>query len=231
MRDQARYRGLYECRVRLPGTAAHRSRRDAVPPADRRLRVHVRGGRPPVRAGRSRGVDAAYEDGDVRDRAPAAARSPCATARDPRRPRSVAQRRVRGDGALEERVHRRGRDPAVVSGHRHCDRQGEEGRARAHGRWRSRGDRARHLPYQRTTALLANGPDTTYEEQNTGTNLPPRSRSIGDNDSYDCCSCDGGSASEPCPGDEPQPIRWYCRRSCALGTAACPPYHLAPWRR
>ncbi len=112
----------------------------------RRPRVDLLRRRPLVRAGRARGAHAADEPGDVRHRAPPAPRPPRPAARDPRRSRSVTERPLRRDGAAQERVHRGGRHPAVVPGHRHRDREGQEGRARRHRRRRPRGDLAGDLP-------------------------------------------------------------------------------------
>ena len=85
---------------------------------------------------------------------PATSRSSRAILDDPE---ASPNDRVRRARAAEERVHRRGRRAAVVPGHRHRDREGQEGRAGAHRRRRPRGDRARHLPHlrRRQPALLA----------------------------------------------------------------------------
>jgi fumarate hydratase class I len=177
--------------------------------------------------------------GDVRDRAPAAARSPRAAARDPRRPRGIAQRRVRRHRALEERVHRRGgilpscqdTGTAIVKG-----KKGElvltgggDREAIARGIFRTYADD--NLRYSQMA------PITTYDEKNTGTNLPAEIEieSV-DGDAYKLLfmAKGGGSANKSLLFQETKALlnpssllRWLDEKLRTLGTAACPPYHLA----
>ena len=127
----------------------------------------------------------------------------------------------------------------VVPGHRHRDREGQEGRARAHRRRRPRGDRARHLPHLRRgqPALLADGAAHTYDEKNTGTNLPAEIEiEAVDGDAYKLLfmAKGGGSANKSLLFQETKALlnpdslmRWLDEKLRTLGTAACPPYHLA----
>ena len=75
-------------------------------------------------------------------------------------PAASPERPVRGAGPAAQRQHRRRRRAADVPGHRHRDRDGQAGPARAHRRHRRRGDLARRLPgvHQAQPALLAARP-------------------------------------------------------------------------
>ena len=102
-----------------------------------------RGGGPPLPRGRARGAARRHVRGDPRHQPPAAARAPPAAAPHPRRPRGVRQRPVRRPRPAPERLHRRRRHPADVPGHRHRDRDGQEGRAGPHRRRRRGGHQPR----------------------------------------------------------------------------------------
>ena len=131
---------------------------------------------------------------------------------------------------------------ADVPGHRHRDRDGQEGPARLHRRATTRRrSRAASSTPTRTTNLRYSqmAPLDMYEEKNTGTNLPGADRALrraaATSTSFLFMAKGGGSANKtlPLPGDEgaPQP-RERCstfldEKIRTLGTAACPPYHLA----
>ena len=123
----------------------------------------------------ARGADAADPDGDARHRAPAAAGPPRAAARDPRRPGGLGQRSVRRARAAQEREHRRRRRAAGLPGHRHRDRHGQEGPARADRRATTSEAISRGVFDTYTEANLRYSqvaPLDMFEEKNTGNNLP-----------------------------------------------------------
>ena len=179
--------------------------------------------------------------GDVRDRAPPAARPPRAAARrsstTPRRRPTTVFVATR---AAEERVHRGGRHPPVVPGHRHRDREGQEGRARAHRRRRPRGDRPRasSRPTPRTTCATRRWRRSPCTRRRTpARTCRPRSRSrrstatrtsscswprAAARPTRACCSRRRRRCSTPT-----SLMRWLDEKLRTLGTAACPPYHLA----
>ena len=141
---------------------------------------------------------------------------------------------------LEERVHRRGRHPAVVPGHRHRDREGQEGRARAHRRRRPRGHRARHLhaPTPTTTFATRRWRRSPRSRRRTPARTCPAEIEIEavDGDAYKFLfmAKGGGSANKSLLFQETKALlnpdslmRWLDEKLRTLGTAACPPYHLA----
>ena len=81
------------------------------------------------RQGRARGADPAGARGLCRLPASAAPRPSGAVARDPRRSRGLGERPLRRVRSAEERQHRRRQGIADVPGHRHRDRDGQEGPA------------------------------------------------------------------------------------------------------
>ena len=118
--------------------------------------------------------------GHARHRALPAPRPPGPAAPDHRRPRGHQQRQVRRARPAQERQHRRRRAPADVPGHRHRDRHGQARPARPHRRHRRA--RHRHGVYDAYTRLNLRysqmAPITTWEEKNTGSNLPGPDRAL-----------------------------------------------------
>ena len=128
----------------------------------------------------------------------------------------------------------------VVPGHRHRDREGQEGRARAHRRRRPRGDRARHLPHlrRRQPALLADGAahHVRREEHRHEPARRDRDRSRSTATRTSSCSWPRAAArrTRACCSRRRRRcsiptslMRWLDEKLRTLGTAACPPYHLA----
>ena len=95
--------------------------------------------------GRARGDPPAHGRSDARHRPLPALRAPPAAAQHPRRPRGLRQRPLRRPRPAEERSDRRRWRPADVPGHRHGDREGQEGPVRVHRRRRRGSHRPRHL--------------------------------------------------------------------------------------
>ena len=126
-----------------------------------------------------------------------------------------------------------------MPGHRYGDRQGQEGPVRDHGG----ADDAAIAAGVEQTYLTANlrhsqmAPLTMYEERNTGTNLPAEIKiSAVDGDAYKFLfiAKGGGSANKSYLFQETKALLneetllpWLFEKLQALGTAACPPYHLA----
>ena len=159
----------------------------------------------------------------------------------PRRPRGVGQRPLRGPRPAEERQHRRpagccrcARTPAPPSSRA---RRASACSPAAATRRPSPGASSR--PTRRDNLRYSQmAPLTMWDEQNTGPTCRPRSSSPPSTATSLQVPVHGqgrrlGQQELPVPGDqgaaEPRaPAAPSSTRSCApLGTAACPPYHLA----
>ncbi len=140
-------------------TAPAGRRRHRVPARHHRGRVDVRDARGNIPQGRTGGDPAPHRRGDARHRPLPALGPPPAVAQHPRRPRGVRQRPLRRPRSAEERRDRGRRRAAHVPGHRHRDRQGQEGPVRVHRRRRRGGDRPRDLRHvsDLEPAVLADG--------------------------------------------------------------------------
>ncbi len=131
-------------------------------------------------------------------------------AQHPRRPGGQRQRPVRRPRPAEERGDRRRRRAADVPGHRHRDRQGQEGPVRVHrrrrrGRDRRRASATRTSPRNLRYSQMA--PLTMYDEVNTGTNLPAEIKiaaTDGDEYKFLFMAKGGGQRQQelPVPGDQ-----------------------------
>ncbi len=129
-----------------------------------------------VPEGRARGAHAAHAA-----RRCATSRTCCgpATSRSCRKilddPEASPNDQLRRARAAEERQHRRRRRAAHVPGHRHRDRDGQEGPVRLHRR-RRRGGASRAASSRPTSTSNLRysqmAPLDMYKEMNTGTNLP-----------------------------------------------------------
>ena len=164
-----------------------------------------------------------------------------AAARHPRRPGGVGERPVRRARPAEERQHRRRRRAADVPGHRHRDRHGQEGPAV----WTGGDDEAALSPgrlrrptprptcatarWRRCRCSRRSTPATTCRRRSTST--PSR----GDAYKFLFVAKGGGSANKSFLYQQ-TPAVLNPKRAAAsssttkirtLGTAACPPYHLA----
>ena len=217
----------------------------ALPAADHRGRVgRRRPGRAPLPAGRARGAAPAHRDRDARHRALPAPGPPAAARQHPRRPGGEQQRQVRRARPAQEREHRRGRHPADVPGHRHRDRHGQARPARAHPGPRRGADQPRRLRrlHAAQPALLADGARSRRGRSGTpAPTCPPRSSSTptpppGHETTYKFLfmAKGGGSANKSYLFQETKAIlnpdamlRFLDEKLRGLGTAACPPYHLA----
>ena len=141
---------------------------------------------------------------------------------------------------LEERQYRRRRRAADVPGHRHRDRHRQEGPAacgpRATTRRRSPKASAPPTP-RRTCATARSRRSRMFEEKNTGDNLPAQIEIAAEGeDSYKFLflAKGGGSANKsflyqatPSILTHERMIAFLKEKILTLGTAACPPYHLA----
>ncbi|GAB3967834.1 hypothetical protein GCM10027615_18250 [Plantactinospora veratri] len=130
-----------------------------------------------------------------------------------------------------------------MSGHRHGDRDGQAGPARVDGRVRRRGG----VPgvYQAYTRLNLRysqlAPLTTWEEKNTGSNLPAQVEIYAEDpdghpDAYKFLfmAKGGGSANKSYLYQETKALlnptrmmQFLEEKLRLIGTSACPPYHLA----
>ena len=169
--------------------------------------------------------------------------SSAAAREHPRRSGGDEQRQVRRAGSAQERQHRRGRRPADVPGHRHRDRDGQARPARAHPR-RRRGAHRRGVydAYTRLNLRYSQiAPVTMWDERNTGPTCPPRSsctptRRPATRPPTSSCSWPRAAAAPTSRTCSRRPrrswtptamLRFLDEKLRGLGTAACPPYHLA----
>ena len=158
-----------------------------------------------------------------------------------RRPRGVAERPLRGARAAAQRLHRGRPRAAGVPGHRHRDRHGPQGRARPDLRGRSGTTLSqgvfdayeqRNLRYSqmapRSTCTPRRTPARTCRRRSRST--PSRGTSTS------CCSSPrgAGSANKSFLYQETKALlnpasllRFVEAKLKTIGTAACPPYHLA----
>ncbi len=192
---------------------------------------------PQGRAGRH---PPAHGRGDARHRPLPAARPPAAAGEHPRRSGGERQRPLRRPRPVEERGDLRRRRAADVPGHGHRDREGQEGPVRVHRRRRRAGDRrkASTTPTSRATCATARWRRSRmYDEVNTGNNLPAEIKiAATDGDAYKFLfmAKGGGSANKSYLFQETKALLnkatllpWIFDKIQTLGTAACPPYHLA----
>ena len=237
----ARLRCRADDRVRVHRAAAARPRRDDLPP-----RV--------VRRRRQRSTAGGHRSSPSSPRCSPGSRplamheiahylrpgSPRPAAQHPRRSRGVGQRPLRRPRPAEERLHLRRRRAAHVPGHRHRHREGQEGPVRVHRRAATRrpSPAASSTPTSTTTCATARWRRSPCGTRSTPRpTCPPRSRSRAvDGDAYKLLfmAKGGGSANKSYLFQEtkallnPQSLAAFLDEKLrALGTAACPPYHLA----
>ena len=155
-------------------------------------------------------------------------------------PEATRQRQVRRLRPLEERQHRGRRRPADVPGHRHRHRRRQEGPAGVDGRRRRRGDRkeASTRPTGRRTCATARSRRSPRSRRPTpATTLPAQIDIAAEGeDAYKFLfiAKGGGSANKtflyqatPSILTHERMIAFLKEKILTLGTAACPPYHLA----
>ena len=127
-----------------------------------------------------------------------------------------------------------------MPGHRHRDRRGQEGPPRLDGRRRRGRDRARAsaTPTEKKNLRYSQvAPLSTFEEKNTGDNLPAQIDIAAEGDDaykFLFIAKGGGSANKtflyqatPSILTHERMIAFLKEKILTLGTAACPPYHLA----
>ena len=172
---------------------------------------------------------------------PAAAVAPRPAARDHRRPRGVVQRPVRRDRPAAQRLRLRGRRAADVPGHGHGDRHRQAHRDRPDRRERRGGDLPRDLRGLRGAqpALLPDGAadvlgraEHRHEPARAGRAVQRPGRAPAT--SSWCMAKGGGSANKTFLYQETKALlnpkrlaAFLDEKLRSLGTAACPPYHLA----
>ena len=163
-----------------------------------------------------------------------------AAAQDPRRPGSVGQRQVRRLRFPQERQYRRRRRAADVPGHRHRHHHGQARAAGVHRRLTTRralaeGARDAYLKKNLRYSQLA--PLSMFEESNTRSNMPAQVEIYSEGeDAYKFLfiAKGGGSANKsflfqatPSILTHDRMLAFLKEKVLTLGTAACPPYHLA----
>ena len=214
-----------------PGPPPSRRGCHPLPPAHDRGRVHRRHPPGAVPEGRARGVAPPHGGGHARDRPLPAPRPPGPALVDPGRPRGLGQRPLRGPRPAPQRQHRGRRGAPVVPGHRHGDREGQEGPVR-HDRRRRRGrhrpGHLRHLP-DLEPALLPDGaarhvPRAEHRHQPPGRDRDRRRRRLGLQAAVHGQGWRLGQQELPLPGDQgaaqpPEPPR-------LRGSQDGPPGHL-----
>jgi fumarate hydratase class I len=124
----------------------------------------------------------------------------------------------------------------VLPGHRHRDRDGQEGPGRLHRPATTRRPLARHLrPTPRPTSATASSRRSTCTRRSTPRRTCPRSSTStppGDEYNFLFITKGGGSANKTFLFQETKALlnpksSWPSSSKIKLGTAACPPYHLA----
>ena len=159
---------------------------------------------------------------------------------DRRGPGGERQRQVRRLRLPQERQHRGRRRAADVPGHRHRDHHGQEGAARLHRRRRrggARRGRARRVPQEEPAlfaaraALHVRGEEHRQQHAGAGRDLRGGRRRAY---KFLFIAKGGGSANKaflyqatPSILTHDRMIAFLKEKILTLGTAACPPYHLA----
>jgi hypothetical protein len=159
--------------------------------------------------------------------------------RNPRRSGGLRQRQVRRLRPAEERQHRRRRRAADVPGHRHRHHHGQEGPAGLdRGRGRGALARACATPTRRRTCAIRSSRRSRCSRRRTpSNNLPAQIEIYAEGeDAYKFLfiAKGGGSANKtflfqatPSILTHDRMIAFLKEKILTLGTAACPPYHLA----
>ena len=194
--------------------------------------------------GRARGDPRAGGGGVHRHQPSAAARATCKQLRvDPRRHGGERERQVRRLRLPQERQHRGRRRAADVPGHRHRDHHGQEGPAWSSptATTRRRSPRARATPTSSATCAIRSSrrsrcsrrrtPRRTCRRRSRST---PRASDHDDEYKFLFIAKGGGSANKsflfqatPSILTHDRMIAFLKEKILTLGTAACPPYHLA----
>jgi hypothetical protein len=206
--------------------------------SSRGARRHVRGGRPHVPRGRAGGAHAARARRHARHRAPAAAGAPRAAAQDPRRPEASANDRFVALELLKNANIAAGgvlpmcqdTGTAIVMGKKgqYVFTGGGDEAALARGVF---------APTTRPTCATRSSRRSTCTRRRTPAQPAGADRSLRDRRRRLQVPLHGqgrrlGEQELPLPGDQgaPEPESRCSRSSreaASLGTAACPPYHLA----
>ncbi len=190
--------------------------------------------------GRARGAARAGRGRLHRHQSSAAPGAPQAAARHPRRPGGVRQRQVRRLRFPQERQHRRRRRAADVPGHRHRHRHGQEGPPGVDRRLRRGGalPRARATPISSAICAIRSWRRSPCSRRRTPSNNMPAQVEIyaEGEDAYKLLfiAKGGGSANKaflfqatPSILTHDRMLAFLKEKVLTLGTAACPPYHLA----